>query len=43
MDEYIRKYLAYLKINKTRYVYLENYGEKTPVEMLHNVLTSYCS
>jgi hypothetical protein len=43
MDEYARKYLSHLKINKNRYVYIENYEEKTPIEMLHSVLTSYCS
>ena len=43
MDEYVRKYLFHLKINKQRYVYLENYDERSPAEVLHTALTSHCS
>jgi hypothetical protein len=43
LDEPIRKYLLRLNVNKQRYVYLENYDERSPAEMLHSALTSHCS
>ena len=43
IGQYVTRYLSYLKINKQRYVYLENYEERSPAELLHTALTSHCS
>jgi hypothetical protein len=42
-DEFIRKYLFYNGINTDRYVYMEDYETKGPVEIVRNAIRNFCS
>lgn len=43
MDEVIRRYLSFYRVNKSRYVYIENYEERSRIEMLYNAMVHHCS